>query len=97
MYLDHDRREGEYVSFLAVILFDQHLWRGPPQGEAILIRSAPYGIRVSGDPNVAKTRDGCMTVFHEDVGLVGCQRGVTGSGRSRTTLRSPWITLQEWR
>ena len=76
MYLDHDHREGENVRFLAVILIDQYLWCGPPQGEAILVRSAPYGIRVSGDLNVAKARNACMAVFYEDVGLVGCQHGV---------------------
>ena len=98
-HLDHDHRKRENVCLLAVFILDQHLWRSPSHGAAILIRSAPYGIWAPGDLREAKIRDVCVAgVFYEDIRLVGYQCVVKqDSRRLRTPLRSLCITLQEWR
>ena len=99
MYLDHDHREGENIRLLAVFLLDQHLWRRPLHGAAILIRSAPYGIWAPGDLRETKIRDVYVAgIFHKDIRLVGCQCAVKQDSRQlRTPLRSLCITLQECR
>ena len=98
-YLDHDHRERENIRFLAIFPLVKNLWRGPSQGEAMLVRSAPYGIQVMSDLGEAEIRDAYMTgVFYKDVRLAGCQCSVKqDSERARTPLRSPCMTLQEWR
>ena len=76
-YLDHDHREGEDVRFLAIFPLDQHLWRGPSHGQAVLARNTLYGVRVFGNLREAKIRDPYVArVFHKDVKLVGCRYGV---------------------
>ena len=75
--LDHDHREREDIRFLTALPLVQNLWCGPSQGVAVLTRSAPYGIDVLSDLSEAEIRDACTTgVFHENVELVRCQRGV---------------------
>ena len=99
-HLDHDHRERENVGFLAIISsLHPHLRRDPPHGEAILNRSAPYGVQVFGDLGEAKVRNQYVTgIFHEDVDLVGCQCGMKQDAEQlRTPFRSPCITLREWR
>lgn len=39
-YLDHDHREGEYVSFLAVFPVVHYFWCSPSDGVTVLKRGA---------------------------------------------------------
>ena len=70
-YLDHHHREGENICFFAILLLNQHLWRGPSHAVATQTRSILYGIRVFGYLREAKIRDPYMAGgFHKDVGLI---------------------------
>ena len=94
-HLDRHHGEGEDVRSLAIFPFVPNLRRDPRQREAILTRCTLYGVRVSRDLSEAEIGDAYMAgVFHQDIGLAGCQYGVKKDPeQSRTPLRSPCITL----
>ena len=97
-YLNYDHRESKDVSLFTIYSPVQNLRRGPSGGVPTLIRYAPRGIRVLGDPSETKVHKTCITgVVHKDIWLAGRQRGGNRGLELHTPLRSPWITLQEWR
>jgi len=88
-HLDYDHRKGENVRLLTVFFLYQHLRRSPSYGVAALMRTIPRGTRVFGDLREAKIGDACAAgAFHEDVRLVGCQRGVKRDGNGDVPLLS---------
>ena len=83
-YLDHDHRERENIRFLGTWPFIQDLWRSPPRGVPMVMRSTSYGIQVLSDCSEAKIHNARVTgVVHKDVWLVGYQ--YCGEMRLKTT------------
>jgi len=77
--LDHDHRERENVSFLAIRPLREDLWSSPSRGVAVMARGARYRIHILSDRSEAEIRDARMTrIIHKDIWLRvdGCECGV---------------------
>jgi hypothetical protein len=98
-YFVHDHCEREDVRLLATRSIRQNLWRGPSGGVGSRKWGTRCRVRVVSNHSSVKSRDACMIrVIHKDVYLAGCQySSETILEQPRTPLRSPCITLHEWR